>query len=234
MSRPSPPRRPPMSMILIVGANRGLGLGLAREMHGRGWQVIGTARQPERAGELKAIPGVRVEALDVNDGEAMDGFAARLGGTRLDVLFVNAGVSGPDHRSASKATQAEVGALFYTNAVAPIRLARALVGHVRPGEGVIAFMSSVLGSIAQTSGQHELYSASKAALNMLTRAFAIEVQGRFTVLSLHPGWVRTEMGGENAPLDVATSVRGVADVIEHARGRGDHTYVDYQGKPIAW
>jgi NAD(P)-dependent dehydrogenase (short-subunit alcohol dehydrogenase family) len=221
-------------VILIVGANRGLGLGLAREMHRRGWQVIGTARQPERAADLKAIPGVRVEALDVNDPDAVDSFAARLGALQLDVLFVNAGVSGPDHRSASKATREEIGALFYTNAVAPIRLARALADLVRPGDGVIAFMSSRLGSIALTSGQHELYSASKAALNMLTRALAAELQGRFTVLSLHPGWVRTDMGGENAPLDVPTSVHGLADVIEQAGGRRDHAFADYQGQPLAW
>jgi NAD(P)-dependent dehydrogenase (short-subunit alcohol dehydrogenase family) len=223
-----------MPTILIVGANRGLGLGLAHEMQSRGWSVIGTARKPEAAAELRGIPGVRVEQLDVNDPAAVDGFAARLGAVQLDALLVNAGVSGPEHRSASKATPQEVGALFYTNAVAPIRAARALLGHVRPDTGVIAFMSSRLGSIAQTSGQHELYSASKAALNMLTRAFATEVQGRFAVLSLHPGWVRTDMGGENAPLDVPTSVRGLADVITRAQGRRDHQFLDYLGQPIDW
>ena len=223
-----------MPVILIVGANRGLGLGLAREMDSRGWQVVGTARHPDRATELKAIPGTRIEELDMDDSAAVDGFASRLGDVPLHVLFVNAGVSGPDHRSASQATQEEIGALFYTNAVAPIRLARRLVGHVRPREGVVAFMSSRLGSITLTSGQHELYSASKAALNMLTRAFATEVQGRLTVRSLHPGWVRTDMGGPEAPLDVPTSVRGLASVIEAARGRLDHLFLDYQGEPISW
>ena len=122
------------------------------------------------------------------------GFAGSLGDRVLDAVLINAGVAGPEHRSASAATAAEVGEMMFTNAIAPIRLARTLVGKIRPGSGVLAFTSSVMGSVAENPGGHELYRASKAALNSLSRGLWGELHG-LTLLSLHPGWVRTDMGG---------------------------------------
>ena len=120
-----------------------------------------------------------------------------------------------------------------TNAVAPVRTARALLGAVKPG-GTVALMTSILGSV--TLRQHamaELYSASKAALNSLTRGFAAAEAKDFAVLSLHPGWVKTDMGGDSADIDVATSVAGLADVLETQTGPG-HRYLDYTGKTLPW
>lgn len=218
---------------LVAGASRGLGLGLARELARRGYEVIATVRDPHKAGTLGE--NIRVEVLDIDDPASVAALRDRLRGHPLDLLYINAGVSGPKHADASQATWEEVGALFLTNAVAPIRLARALLGEVKEG-GVVAFMSSVLGSIGgNTSGGSELYRASKAALNSLVQSFRAGIgDRRLTVLTLHPGWVRTDMGGERAPLDVETSVRGLVDVVEEHARSGVHGFFDYKGESLPW
>lgn len=232
----------PQPLALIVGANRGLGLGLVRELLGRGFDIIATVRDVGKATDLAAVaaanPGrVRIETLNLNDTTALDGFAPKLAGQMLDVLFVNAGVSGPAHKDGMQATIEETGALMFTNAVAPVRLARHLLGNVRENTGVIAFMSSVMGSVADNlAGSSELYRASKAALNSMTRGFYNAGLGgrKITVLSLHPGWVRTDMGGASAPVSIEESVKGLADVLLAQRGAHAHKFLDYRGETISW
>lgn len=225
---------------LIVGANRGIGLGVVKAFLARGWDIIATARRPAEAHDLAALAEthpnrVTIKPLDMNDPAQLDGFAGSLGGRKLDAVLVNAGVSGPAHRTASQATEAETGALMFTNAVAPIRLARHLLGHIHPGTGVLAFTSSVMGSVALNSGGHELYRASKAALNSLTRGLWGEMGGhKLTLLTLHPGWVRTDMGGASAAVSVEDSAKGLVEVITAQRGRHHHVFLDYTGKEIAW
>lgn len=227
-------------LALIVGANRGIGLGVTKEFLAHGWDVITTARQPERATALQALEAssperVSISKLDMNDPAAVDGFARTLGGKLLDAVLVNAGVSGPEHRSASEATAEEIGALMFTNAVAPVRLARSLAPHVRPGSGVVAFTSSVMGSVAVNPGGHELYRASKAALNSLARGLWGELGGRkLTLISLHPGWVRTDMGGATAAVSVEDSAAGMVKVIERESGAHRHRFLDYTGKELPW
>ena len=227
-------------LALVVGANRGIGLGVATEFLARGWDVIATARRPEHALALAALadrhPGrVTIPALEMNDPVAVDGFAASLGRQVLEAALINAGISGPGHRSASAVTAEEIGARMFTNAIAPVRLARSLVDHMRPGSGVLAFTSSVMGSVALNGGGHELYRASKAALNSLTRGLYSELRGRkITVLSLHPGWVRTDMAGQSAPVSVEESAAGLVSVIEQQNGAHQHRFLDYTGKEIAW
>ena len=123
-----------------------------------------------------------------------------------------------------------------TNAVAPIRVARAFLDRVRDRTGVIAFMSSGLGSVAnKTDSYGDLYSASKAALNSLSRSLAASLGGRrITVLAITPGWVRTDMGGSGAPLSVEESARGIADVLESRAGSGRHGFLDYRGQEVPW
>jgi len=228
------------SVALIIGANRGIGLGVAREFLARGWAVIATARRPTEARDLAALAArhperVEIGKLDVNDSAEIESFAEAMKGRTLDVALINAGVAGPAHRSADAATIAEIGALMYTNAIAPIRLARDLQDRIRPGSGVLAFTTSAMGSVSLNSGGHELYRASKAALNSLTRGLVAELGRRpITVLSLHPGWVRTDMGGAGAPVSVEQSAAGLVDVIEKARGSHRHAFLDYTGREIAW
>jgi NAD(P)-dependent dehydrogenase (short-subunit alcohol dehydrogenase family) len=227
-------------LALVIGANRGIGLGVTREFLAHGWDVIATARDPAKATALhqleSAHPGrVTIPKLDMNDTAALDGFAATLGGKSLDIVLVNAGVSGPDHRSASAATQQETGALMFTNAIAPIRLARSLANHIKSGSGVLAFTSSVMGSVAENPGGHELYRASKAALNSLTRGLWGELCGRkLTLVSIHPGWVRTDMGGSSAAVSVEDSAAGIVKVLTQQAGTHQHRFLDYTGRELVW
>lgn len=224
---------------LIVGANRGIGLGVAKDYLARGWAIIATARTPASATALHdlaaANPGrVTVLGLDMTDGAQIDGFAAALQSRTLNVVLINAGVSGPDHRSANKATAAETGALMFVNAIAPTRLARHLAASVQAG-GVLAFTSSVMGSVALNPGGHELYRASKAALNSLTRGLHGELRDkRIALLTLHPGWVRTDMGGPGAAVSVEDSARGMVDVMTREAGGNEHKFLDFKGDAIAW
>ena len=227
-------------LALIVGANRGIGLGVVKEYLAHGWDAIATARAPAAAADLQALAGrhpgrVEIEALDMSDPAGIDAFAASLAGRTLDAVLVNAGVAGPAHRSANAATPEETGALMFVNAIAPIRLGRLLLNNLKSSTGVLGFTSSVMGSVALNAGGHELYRASKAALNSLSRGLYAEMRGRnLTLLTLHPGWVRTDMGGSGAPVRVDESARGLVDVMIKSAGSRRHAFLDYQGKEIAW
>lgn len=223
--------------VLIIGASRGLGLGLAKQFSADGWQVIATVRDPSRADALNSIGGVQVEALDMADRASVDALTDQLSGTALDVLFINAGISGSRQLSADNASDQDVADLFVTNAVSPVRLAKRMLPLVKPEGGVITFMSSIMGSVeAGPELGMPLYGASKAALNHLTRTFVAGLgeSSPLTVLSMHPGWVKTDMGGDEAPLDVETSCRGMVTQVTNALGQGGHHYVDYQGQQLPW
>jgi len=220
---------------LIVGASRGLGLGLAAELKSRGWEVVGTVRDDVGAARLAAA-GARVERADTTDAASVAALRERLTGTMFDLVFVNGGIGGPPHQDVAQSTADEAGQLFLANALAPVAVARAFLDRVREGRGIVAFMSSDLGSVSRTEdGFMPLYRASKAALNSLIRSFTATLDGkRISVLAMHPGWVRTDMGGPHEPLGVEESVCGLADVIEARAGSGRHGFVDWQGNELAW
>jgi NAD(P)-dependent dehydrogenase (short-subunit alcohol dehydrogenase family) len=226
---------------LVVGASRGLGLGLAAELRHRGWNVVGTVRDDagERRLEKRAKkPGgdVRAEHLDINDDRQIAALRRRLDDLEFDLVFVNAGISPKGRSDAASASREEAAAVFMTNAVSPMRVAHAFLDRVRIGPGIVAFMSSGLGSVAnKTDSYSELYSASKAALNSLSRSLAASLgRRRVTVLTVAPGWVRTDMGGRGAPLSVEDSARGIVDMLESRAGTGRHGFVDYRGRDVEW
>ena len=226
---------------LVVGASRGLGLGLAAELQRRGWNVVGTVRDEAGERRLRKLadePGgeIRVEHLDINDDAQIATLRRRLDATQFDLVFVNAGIAPQGRGDAARASRDEAAAIFMTNAVAPMRVARAFLDRVRNGPGIIAFMSSGLGSVAnKTDSYSELYSASKAALNSLSRSLAASLGGRrITVLAVAPGWVRTDMGGRGASLSVEESTRGIVDMLESRAGTGRHGFVDHRGREVEW
>ena len=221
-----------MPSALIIGASRGIGLGLVEEFVRRGWDVVATQRS---ASPALAATGAHIATVDIDDSDTVSALAASLAGRRFDHVLINAGISGNRADTASNVSREAMAILFWTNAIAPVRAGRILLPLVADG-GSIGFMTSILGSVAgRQSGWAELYSASKAALNSLTRGFAVADVGSrpVAVLNLHPGWVKTDMGGPDADIDVATSVKGLVDVISAARPPGQR-YVDYSGASIPW
>lgn len=229
-----------MPNALIIGASRGIGLGLARELASRGCTVTATVRYAVAAELTKIVESsdgkVRLEHVDTADPASGEALRGRLGEEVFDLVVVNAGVGGPPGKNPRTVSRDEFADLMVVNALGPVRLAELLAKQVRPRTGVVAFMTSQLGSVANnTTGGTELYRASKAALNSLVRSFAARHKDKeLAVLALHPGWVRTDMGGPNADIDVETSARGLADVVERAgRDRRDG-FFDYKGDELPW
>lgn len=220
---------------LIVGASRGLGLGLAETFLQRGWHVTATQRSASPGLEALASEALTVETADIDDDAAVAALHERLSGRSFDLVFVVAGVATQAHDPLHEVPRDVAAQVYLTNAVSPIRFAEAFRDRLA-AKGLVAFMSSILGSVGlNESGGWENYRASKAALNTLARSFEIRHRDEgFGVVLMHPGWVRTEMGGADADIDVPTSVAGMADVIEGHLGRAGCVYVDYTGKTLDW
>ena len=222
---------------LILGASRGIGLGLTQELAARGWRVFASQRTPSAALEqAAAASGGRIEvvAADVTDGASLDALVEQIGAASLDAVLVNAGVMGPPEQSAETATADQVAGIMMTNAVGPAHAGKAVLPLIRDG-GTLAFTTSRMGSIADSSGGYDLYRMSKAAQNILARGIseqAAKARG-IAVLSLHPGWVQTDMGGSGATLTVAESARGLADLLE-AEHAPQHRFLAFDGSEIAW
>ncbi|HEY7806574.1 MAG TPA: SDR family NAD(P)-dependent oxidoreductase [Croceibacterium sp.] len=220
---------------LIIGASRGIGLGLTRELADRGWHVIASQRGPsEQLAEVAKGGRIEVVTADVTDTASLEALAGALAGNSLDVVLVNAGIMGDESQTADNATADGVAEIMMTNAVGPARAGKLMLPLLRDG-GTLAFTTSRLGSIAESFGGFDLYRMSKAAQNMLARGiFARHAKERgVALLSLHPGWVQTDMGGPTAPLTVEQSVRGLADVLE-AKHPAEHRFLAYDGEEIPW
>ena len=216
--------------ILIIGASRGIGLGLAREFASRGWNVVASERT--RSDELHDAGEIDIVTVDVTEPDSYLGLKNKFGEGSLDAIIVNAGITGAAHQSAEDATDEEIAHVMQTNAYGPARVGKALLPMLKDG-GTLAFMSSLMGSITDSSGGYEFYRVSKVSLNMLAKGIA-ESQAKerdVEVLSLHPGWVQTDMGGPNAKITVEESCKGLADVVEKAGGAG-YRFVNYKGEQI--
>ena len=221
--------------VLVTGANRGLGLEFARQLHEGGAEVIGTARNPEAAAELRAL-GVRVEQLDVADAASVAALAERLGDLALDALINNAGIFS-EHGDFTTADPDEVLRVYAVNTVGPLRVTQALLPALRRGDRKLVMnMSSGLGSIANNGrGSSVGYRSSKAALNMQTRTLAMELQDEgFVCVAMSPGWVRTDMGGERAPLSPEESVRGMLGTLAPLGPEQTGQYYDHNGQQLPW
>jgi len=209
-----------MPTALITGAGRGLGKELARQYEADGWRVIGTTRRE----------------LEVTDFGQVRRFSAGLKGVPIDLLFCNAGIAGKRGTSIGSFDYASWDEVLRVNVLGAAAVAEAFVDNVAASERkVMAFMSSRLGSIAETAGHTLPYSSSKAALNMVVKAFSVLLAPRgIIVLALHPGWVRTDMGGAGAPLEPGESVRGLRKVIAGAKIADSGRFFAHDGASIPW
>ena len=205
---------------LITGVSRGLGKELARQYAADGWKVIGTERRE----------------LEMTDYRQIREFAKKLRGEPVDLLFCNAGISGKRGMAPGSFDFESWEEVLRVNLLGPAALAEALLDNVAASERkTIAMMSSRLGSISESSGMTLPYSTSKAALNMLVKGLAATLAPRrITVVALSPGWVRTDMGGEGAPLSPEVSVRGLRKVVAGLQPADSGKFLSHDGSAIPW
>ena len=227
---------------IVVGTSRGIGLGLVRELLNQHWSVIATIRDKTQVPDdlnqlLIAHPDtLELAELDLSHVQTADSIINKYPEHSIDLLLVSAGILGPEHQRVEHSTPNEIANLFWVNSIAPVTIARKFLPLMK-ANSVIAFMSSIMGSVTlNKDGSMELYRASKAALNSITRGFAQNeaIPAQIGVLNLHPGWVQTEMGGSNAPVTVKESTTGIVRVIEGFLGKTEQQFIDFQGNEMAW
>ena len=225
-----------MKTVLIVGASRGLGHEFAREYCRDGWRVLATARDKSSLSALDAM-GAQTFPLDVTQPEQIAALEWQLDEEKLDVAIVVSGVYGPRTEGVETIGADDFDQVMHTNVRGPMQLIPVLLPLTDAANGVFAVVSSKMGSIGGASGTTGwLYRASKAALNSALKVASLESRHSACV-ALHPGWVRTEMGGSSAAIDVAHSVSGMRAVIAEAGARRDAfngTFVQYDGTKLEW
>ncbi len=227
-----------MPTVLITGAGRGIGLALVHAYAEDDWTVLAGIRDPAAAQRLMRIDGdVTPVTLDVADPASVMILAERLAGLPLDLLLNNAGLLGSRGTTIGETDFAAWQDVLTVNTLAPVRLVEAFLPHLRDGEGkIIATVSSRLGSIGSNdSGGNLIYRSSKAAVNAAMRSIARDLADEaFTVTLLHPGWVRTDMGGPQASVEPADSARGIKSVIDGLTPAMTGRFFNYDGAEIPW
>ena len=222
-----------MPHVLITGANRGIGLEFARQYAADGWQVTAAAREPAKADELNGL-GVRVETLDMRDLEAVAAFGDRIEG-ELDLLISNAGTWIPETADSPEEGR-QWAEMMTVNSIAPYFLARTLLRQAAAARGKLIAITSKMGSIADNrSGGYVPYRSSKATLNMAWSCLALETRSMgITCALLHPGWVRTRMGGPTAPTAPEQSVAAMRRLIGGLGPEQSGRFFNHDGTEIPW
>lgn len=232
------PRRKHGPTVLITGASRGLGLEFVRQYAADGWRVIATCRQPKLAKGLLAIKGdVRVRTLDVTDPAQVRALARALKSESIDLLISNAGIYGPRKETFGQVDMEAWRRAFETNVMGPMMIAEAFADHVARSERkTIVALTSMMGSIAENrSGGSYIYRSSKAALNMVMKGLTYTLKPRkISVVMLHPGWVRTDMGGASAHLGVDESVTAMRRLIAGLKPTDSGRFYNYDGREFPW
>jgi len=225
--------------ILITGSNRGIGLELAKQYAQDGWNVLACCRDTQHANALQAISkvhtNIRLMSLDVANFAQIDALAMQLKDEKIDVLINNAGIY-PESSLGDADTDDWIEA-FKVNSIAPLKMATAFTVPIANSTlKKIATLSSKMGSMSDnSSGGSYIYRSSKTAVNMVMKSLSIDLQpAGIAVVTLHPGWVLTDMGGSNALLDTQTSVAGLRNVIANLNMSNTGKFIAYDGKEIAW
>jgi NAD(P)-dependent dehydrogenase (short-subunit alcohol dehydrogenase family) len=226
-----------MPTVLVTGANRGIGLELARQYVAGKWSVIATCRDPDAAKELRGIKGdIRIEALEVADDRQIKALAKALSGTAIDVLLNNAGMLTGYEAFGQTDTQSWLRTL-HVNAIAPLHMAEAFADHVAASrQKKIASITSGMGSIGNNdSASAYAYRTSKAALNMAMVTAANHLRARSIIVAvISPGWVKTDMGGANATLTADASASGIRTVIAGLRPNQSGHFFNHSGEELPW
>ncbi|SHH35739.1 SDR family oxidoreductase [Ferrimonas marina] len=226
--------------VLITGANRGIGLAFCHHYLAQGAEVIACCRQPEQAEALLALAEshphtLSLVGLDLAKPEQLSALCAFVQDQPLDLLISNAGVYGPKGIALGDYQAAPFDEIMQVNVLAPLLLVQALQPHLAPGAKV-ALLSSKMGSMTDNgSGGAYFYRASKAAVNAIGRSLAVDLAPQqVAVALLHPGWVKTEMGGAHALIDTDTSVQGMSQVIAELNLERSGQFYNYDGQTIGW
>ena len=227
--------------ILITGANRGIGLELTEQFAADGWVVLACCRNPVEAEALQGLVGlyssIEIHRLDVIDYEQMAALSKQLGERAIDVLLSNAGVYGPRGHGFGEVDAAEWRQVLEVNSIAPMMLVQAFVEQVAASQQkLVAVVSSKMGSIADNgSGGSYIYRSSKTTVNQVVKCLSIDLAPRdISVVTLHPGWVQTDMGGSNAEISVAESASGLRRILQSAGPAQNGQFLDYDGSVIPW
>ena len=221
-----------MKTVLLIGASRGIGLELARQYSTDGWRVIATARTDEGLYALKTL-GVQALRVDVVDPANISALALQLDGEKLDLAIYVAGVADRSNTRTAP-TQTLFDHVMHTNILGAMMALPQIAPKVEAAQGIFAFISSHYGSLEKTqSSDAVLYRMSKAALNMLMRCGAHDYP-KACCVALHPGWVKTEMGGEQAPLSVAQSVSHLRSTLADLSLKQTGQFLSYDGSSLPW
>jgi len=226
---------------LVTGASRGIGLAITRQYAAAGWRVLATCRSPEIAAPLQELgrthPGkVELLRLDVEDHDRIRELSSLLKDERLDLLVNNAAWA-PRGETLESARPASWEKAMRVNAFATLAMAQAFVEHVaRSDKKTIVTIGSQIGSIAETQGGGKYaYRASKAAVNMVVKTLALDLSPRGIVVAcLHPGWVKTALGGPDAPLSPEESARALMAQIDRLTPAASGRFFDIDGREIPW
>ncbi len=222
-----------MAQVLIIGASRGIGLEFVRQYRAAGDRVVATGRSEESLAVLLEL-GATALKLDVADTASASGLAWQIDGHQFDIVVLNAGVYGPRQLGLDTPTEADFDAVMHTNVLGAMQVLPQLLDALAPGAR-IGVLSSRMGSIGlRTAHAGWLYRASKAALNSVMKDASLALAGQALLCSFHPGWVRTEMGGEGADIDAATSVAGMREVLAGLTPADSGSFFNYDGQPLAW
>jgi NAD(P)-dependent dehydrogenase (short-subunit alcohol dehydrogenase family) len=223
-----------MNTILVTGANRGIGLELSRRYADAGWRVIAGVRDVARAQLL--LPFAECTEVDVSESVSVAALAAKYSNDTIDVLINNAGVIGPEAQSSSQMDFDGFLDTLNINTLGPLRVTQALLPALQRAKAAkIITITSKMGSLSYAPSDHIAYRASKAAVNKVMQCVATDLKPKgIAVAVVHPGWVRTDMGGSSADIDVATSAKGIVSVINNLSLATTGQFWNYDGSAIQW
>ena len=228
-----------MATILVTGANKGVGLELTKRYAARGDGVLACCRNPDEATALNAVEGdVEVLGVQISDGASVAALAETLGDRAIDVLINNAGMAGPapNQQSGTEMDFDGWAETFAVNTMAPLRVLQAFRDNLKAGTDPKAVtITSQMGALDLNWPIMYAYCSSKAAVNKVMRMMSAELaDDGIAVVLVHPGHVRTDMGGPTAEITPEESVSGIIDVIDNTSMETTGSFMQWNGKPHNW